>query len=69
MTKYTAQEQSLIKSIVAMLSIKKVHDADIIKEVYQQIHKTIARKTLYNVPPTNQKGFVQVVQDYAGGRI
>jgi hypothetical protein len=49
MTKYTAQEQSLIKSIVAMLSIKKVHDEDIIKEVYEQIHKTIARKTLYNV--------------------
>jgi hypothetical protein len=49
MTKYTAEEQALIKSIVAMLSIKKVHDADIIKEVYEQIHKTIARKTLYNV--------------------
>jgi hypothetical protein len=49
MTKYTAEEQALIKSIVAMLSIKKVHDADIIKEVYQQIHKTIARKTLYNI--------------------
>jgi hypothetical protein len=49
MTKYTAEEQALIKSIVAMLSIKKVHDADIIKEVYSQINKTISRKSLYNV--------------------
>ena len=49
MTKYTTQEQALIKSIVAMLSIKKAHDNDIINEFYNQTKKTIAQKTLCNI--------------------
>jgi hypothetical protein len=48
-SKYTNEERSQMKSIVAMLSIKRVPEADIIKSVYDQTNKTISRKTLYNV--------------------
>jgi hypothetical protein len=49
MTKYNAQEKSLIKSIVATLSIKKIPDHEIMKTIYEQTNKTISRKSLYNV--------------------
>ena len=38
-----------MKSIVAMLSIKRIPDADIIKAVFDQTNKTISRQDLYNV--------------------
>ena len=49
MVKYTNEERSLIKNIVAMLSIKRIPDAEIIKGIYDQTKKTVSRKTLYNV--------------------
>ena len=48
MGKFTNEERALIKSIVATLSIKRIPDPEIIKEVYQQTHKTVSRVTLFN---------------------
>jgi hypothetical protein len=47
--KFTNGERTLIKNIVATLSIKKIPDFEIIKEIYQQTDKTITRKEIYNV--------------------
>ena len=55
MSKYTAEEQAQIKSIVAMLSIKRIPDPEIMKAVFDQTNKTIARKTLYNVRQSIKK--------------
>ena len=49
MPKFTKGERTLIKSIVATLSIKKIPDSEIIKEIYRQTNKTITRKEIYNV--------------------
>lgn len=49
MPKFTSGERTLIKSIVASLSIKRIPDPDIIKEIYQQTKKTITRKEIYNI--------------------
>jgi hypothetical protein len=49
MPKFTGSERNLIQSIVASLSIKRIPDPEIIKEVYKQTHKTISLKSLYNV--------------------
>jgi hypothetical protein len=48
-SKFTNGERTLIKSIVATLSIKKIPDSEIIKEIYQQTGKTITRKEIYTV--------------------
>jgi outer membrane protein assembly factor BamA len=48
-SKFTSGERTLIKSIVATLSIKKIPESEIIKEVYEQTKKTITRKEIYNV--------------------
>jgi hypothetical protein len=47
--KYTAAERTHVKGIVASLSIKRIPDPDIVKEVYNQTHKTLSRSGLYNV--------------------
>jgi hypothetical protein len=48
-SKLTNGERTLTKSIVAGLSIKKISEADIIKEIYQQTNKTITRKEIWNI--------------------
>jgi hypothetical protein len=48
-SKFTNDQRTLIKNIVATFSIKKVPDPDIIKEIYTQTNKTITRKEIYNV--------------------
>lgn len=47
MSKFTSQERTLVKSIVATLSIKRIPDPQIMKEIYDQTHKTITRMGLY----------------------
>jgi hypothetical protein len=47
--KFTARERNLIQFIVANLSIKRIPDTEIMKEVYRQTNKTISDVTLYNV--------------------
>lgn len=47
--RFTLAEGNLIESIVASLSIKRIPDNEIIKEVHKQTDKTISRRTLCNV--------------------
>lgn len=49
MSKYTNEERTLVKPIVANLTIKRISDNEIIKEVFNQTNKTISRSGLYNV--------------------
>lgn len=49
MPKFTASERLLIQNIVCNLSIKRIPDNEIIKEVYEQTKKTISKVTLFNV--------------------
>ena len=49
MPKFTNHERTMIKSMVAALSIKKIPDAEIIDEIYRQINKTITRTGLFYV--------------------
>ena len=43
MSKYTATERTLVKSIVASLSIKRIPETEIMKEVFAQTNKSISR--------------------------
>jgi hypothetical protein len=47
--KFTGPERTLPKSIVATLSIKRIPDTEIIKEIYDKTNKTITRMSLYNL--------------------
>lgn len=49
MSKYTNEERALVKSIVANLTIKRIPDNEIIKEVARQTNKTISRSGLHDV--------------------
>ena len=49
MPKFNAEERALVKSIVAMLTIKRIPNSEIIKEVYNQTKKTISDQTLCNI--------------------
>jgi hypothetical protein len=49
MLKFTNDERILIKNIVATLSIKKVSDPEIIKEINQKTNKTVTKKEIYNI--------------------
>jgi hypothetical protein len=47
--KFTGPERTIAKSIVATLSIKRIPDHEIIKEIYDRTNKTITRMSLYNL--------------------
>jgi hypothetical protein len=49
MTKFTYVESTLIKSIVATLSIKRLSNSEIIKEVFKQTNKTITDRAIAHV--------------------
>jgi len=49
MAKFKSQERNTIKSLVAALTIKRIPDNEIMKEITKKIGKTITRKTIYNV--------------------
>jgi uncharacterized protein YpbB len=53
--KFTSAERSLAKSILATLSIKKIPDAEIIKEIEQQTNKSIGRRSLYDLRQSIKK--------------
>jgi hypothetical protein len=38
-----------IQSIVATVSIRRIPDPEIVKEIYQQSHETISRITVFNI--------------------
>jgi len=47
--KFTGAERTLVKSIVASLSIKRIPDPDITNEVLRQTDKTLSRTGLYRI--------------------
>ena len=49
MSKFTHAERSLVKSLVGNLSIKRIPEPEIIKEVFNQTNKTITKRYLYYV--------------------
>jgi hypothetical protein len=49
MSKYTNAEKILVRSKVATLTIKRIPDPEIIKEIFRQTNKTISRSGLYNI--------------------
>ena len=49
MGKFNAEERALIKSTVAMLTIKRIPDSDIIKTVFDQTNKTISKQALNGI--------------------
>ena len=49
MGKFTYAERTLIKSIVACLSIKRVPETEIINEIFRQTNKTISRVALFKI--------------------
>ena len=49
MPKFTSAERNLVKNIVAMLSIKKISDSQIVEEIYNQTNKKVTNKALYYV--------------------
>jgi hypothetical protein len=49
MPKYTIAERNAVASIVANLTIKRIPDNEIIKEIYNQTKKTISRSGMYRV--------------------
>ena len=48
-SKFTIGERTLIKNIVATLSIEKTPNHQIIQEIYQKTNKIVTRKEIYNV--------------------
>jgi hypothetical protein len=53
--KFTSAERSLAKSVLATLSIKKIPDAEIIKEIERQTKKSIGRRSLYDLRQSIKK--------------
>ena len=49
MSKFTKNERATIKSIVATLSIKKIPEVEILKEIERQTSKAVSRRFLCNV--------------------
>ena len=49
MGKFTNGERIAVKSIIASLSIKRIPDNEIIKEIYNQTNKMISRQALYDL--------------------
>ena len=49
MSKFTNGERSLVKNIVANLTIKRIAEEDIIKVIFDQTGKSITRKEIWNI--------------------
>jgi hypothetical protein len=47
--KFTFAERTLIKSIVACLSIKRIPETEIINEIFRQTNKTISSVALFKI--------------------
>ena len=47
MSKYTAAERRIVRSIIASLSIKRVPEPEILSEVFRQTNKTLSHAGLY----------------------
>ena len=49
MAKFTNGERHLVKSIIAPLSLKRITDKEIIKNIFEQTNKMISERTLYEL--------------------
>lgn len=49
MPKFNAHERSLIETIVATLSLKRLSDVEIIQEIFDRTNKTVTKQTLCNI--------------------
>ncbi len=49
MGKFTFDERTIVKSIIANLSLRRISDYEIIKEIERQTSKIISRQSLYNL--------------------
>jgi hypothetical protein len=47
--KFTASEKVLVKSLVGALTIKRMPESEIIKEIYNQTNKTITNLALWKI--------------------
>jgi hypothetical protein len=57
--KFTFEERSAVKSIVATLSIKRLSDNEIIESIYNSTKKMITRKALYDIRQSIKKDSYQ----------
>ncbi len=55
MPKYTAAERRFVRSIVATLTIKRIPDPEIKKEIERQTNKTLSKSGLYYVRQSIKK--------------
>ena len=61
--------ESLVKNIVANLTIKRIAEEDIIKVIYDQTGKTITRRKSWNYKAADQERIIPLVQDYERRRV
>jgi len=47
--KFNAQERSLLQTIVATLSLKRLSDAEIIQEIFAKTNKTVTKQSICNI--------------------
>jgi hypothetical protein len=66
-SKFTLAERELVKSKVARLTIKRIPDPEIIKEVYLQTNKTLSGSGLYNVRQSIKKDSFQLYKTMREG--
>ena len=64
MSKFTNGERSLVKNIVANLTIKRISEEDIIKVIFDQTDKTITGRNL-EYKGADQERVIPLVQDHA----
>lgn len=55
MGKFTQEERTIVKSIIATYTIKRIADDEIIKEINRQTNKTISTRTLYDLKQSIKK--------------
>ena len=55
MGKFTNGERSVVKSLIATLSIKRIPDNEIIQIIFEQTNKMISERTLYDLRQSIKK--------------
>lgn len=54
-SKFTVAQRSLVKTIVATLSIKRIPESEIIDEIFRQTNKTLSSSMLYRIKQSIKK--------------
>ena len=53
--KFTYQERHIVKSLIAALTIKRIPDKEIIKNIFDETNKMISERTLYQLRQSIKK--------------